>query len=1412
MAEGVKIRVSSDSSKAQRDLQSLERNVAGLRNTADRVTKTFNRLAIGITAAFTGSAFQRGINRATDSVIELENRVALVTGRNDQLQKSLKSLYGLAAASRQPVAVAADTFNRFGLALSDAGVSSDALLVATEAVQKAATISGASAQTASMSIMQLGQGLASGELRGQELNSVLEGIPRLARAIAQGMGIPFGTLRAQAKAGKLTTDAVFAAILDQAESIEKDFGGLQATTSGLAAVFRDEFSRAIAVLDRDLLGFAKRFQELIEIGTIVLRSFADNFPMFMTKIRSSFLTFRLKFTAGLRDIEDAIEDTFGINISFKSFIDAIKDAFAKAFDVVDTYIIDPIQKGIEKASKVITWDKLVANFRAGLERIRTVFKGVSADDYPDAFQAFGDQITSGGLLDYMPSLNGITDQFNKFKDKVIKIFTALYNRLFGGSLFSGMFDQNHAEGSLTVLDPTPVGAKLSLVTGKFTEFKNDVIGVFQEIFNKVSELWSNTISFVGDKFSSMGQKNEGYSVEAQGSEDQLSQLQKIGTTIAGLFSKPIQVFNRITTLANGYNAELGENVGILNRINSALKATKTVFAEIMPTFEQTKEFAANLGKQSKSMLDRAFSVFDRSSEDGYAEAAFGDQIEGKDIFKNISEVGKSFTNALGYGLDTVFASLAIVFGSAIVFGVAGTVKKIGGPLAIFGLAEAGVLDEVVASLGRGIGNLISLALPNFDEETTDNTKSAIAYTGDVLRSLGGGVLEGLNLEGSDFAKSVVGVFTAGLIGAIISPTVRAMMVGLFKFAFIGMPFTKNLKGRKSLFGMAGQLGFAGLTSLPGLFGMGGPKANKQINPSMPYADLERNKFGFPKGAFNNATALQNTAKIGTKAGIAATFLRAGPAVLGGPFGLFSLALTSALIYGVEAFAAGLKDDKEGFADQVADALTPGEEFKERLTEAFVPSEGLKARASEFFGWWGSRAQALRDILSAPYKAEMRENFKENELRMGKASGGYISGAGTATSDSIPAMLSNGEFVVRASAVKKYGRGFFAAANSGILTGFAPGTETMSQIRSNDIGKVFAELITREIDKLNRSNRDALRTVERNAKNNSELLIAGLNRLIANQEFAMDNASTKELRISAGQQLESLRRIAKDTKDLIAPRLEANVRDNQEVIDNLIDINNNTKDGEGGGSGTNKKRLRKEDKEFGEQMADNFTGDIKTAFSNAFKTGNFKDFFSSILNTLTSQIIDTFVETLVDGMFGKGETNFFKGLFSEMSAFGNQVGTAVKGGIVAGASKGQDGEGGGFISGILKFFKGLGSSLMEGISSIFSGITSIFGGGGFPGAVTTSAMPLARPFNKGGYVPSIGGQRGIDSVPAMLTPGELVVPTNKVGEFTSGKQQTIFNLNITGDVSRQTRSEIVKMLPEITNGVNFVNKENNYRGQ
>jgi len=116
-------------------------------------------------------------------------------------------------------------------------------------------------------------------------------------------------------------------------------------------------------------------------------------------------------------------------------------------------------------------------------------------------------------------------------------------------------------------------------------------------------------------------------------------------------------------------------------------------------------------------------------------------------------------------------------------------------------------------------------------------------------------------------------------------------------------------------------------------------------------------------------------------------------------------------------------------------------------------------------------------------------------------------------------------------------------------------------------------------------------------------------------------------------------------------------------------------------------------------------------------------------------------------------------------------------------------------------------------NLFGSITGMFGGGAGNAGTIFSLFSGGSffGFNSGGIVPHTPySQRGVDSVPAMLTPGELVIPTDQINNMMGSNNQTVVNLSITGDVSRQTKQEIIKMLPTIANGVNAQNKERNFK--
>ena len=106
-------------------------------------------------------------------------------------------------------------------------------------------ISGASAQAAKAALTQFGQALASGQLRGEELNSILEQTPALAKAIAQGMGITVGQLRSVAAEGKITGEVLVDALTKARASVNELFSKTDMTIGQSITYLNNELTKFV---------------------------------------------------------------------------------------------------------------------------------------------------------------------------------------------------------------------------------------------------------------------------------------------------------------------------------------------------------------------------------------------------------------------------------------------------------------------------------------------------------------------------------------------------------------------------------------------------------------------------------------------------------------------------------------------------------------------------------------------------------------------------------------------------------------------------------------------------------------------------------------------------------------------------------------------------------------------------------------------------------------------------------------------------------------------------------------------------------------------------------------------------------------------------------------------------------------
>ncbi|WP_316867911.1 tape measure protein, partial [Ralstonia mannitolilytica] len=165
-------------------------------------------------------------------------------------------------------------------------------------IGQAVSLSGASSEAAAGALLQLGQAFASGQLRGEEFNSVIEQTPRLAQAIADGMGVPLGSLRALAQEGKITSKAVLDALLKQRGRLAEEYGSLPDTVSGALTRLRNAFLRAFgerdtssgltAGLAQAIQLVAQHLELLIDLaGVVLVAAFGRMVSAFATSIAAA---------------------------------------------------------------------------------------------------------------------------------------------------------------------------------------------------------------------------------------------------------------------------------------------------------------------------------------------------------------------------------------------------------------------------------------------------------------------------------------------------------------------------------------------------------------------------------------------------------------------------------------------------------------------------------------------------------------------------------------------------------------------------------------------------------------------------------------------------------------------------------------------------------------------------------------------------------------------------------------------------------------------------------------------------------------------------------------------------------------------------------------------------------------------
>ena len=180
-----------------------------------------------------GVGMVRGaIDSITDTAAEwasVQARLKLVAGSQENAIYLNKQIFESAQRARGGYMDMADAVIQVSQSAHDAFPDPRQAVEFMEGIQKVFAIGGASKMAQRNAMLQLTQGLASGQLQGDEFRSIAENAPMIENIIAKSMGVSRGELKKLASEGKVTADVIKNAIMNNMPEIEKQFESLPKT-------------------------------------------------------------------------------------------------------------------------------------------------------------------------------------------------------------------------------------------------------------------------------------------------------------------------------------------------------------------------------------------------------------------------------------------------------------------------------------------------------------------------------------------------------------------------------------------------------------------------------------------------------------------------------------------------------------------------------------------------------------------------------------------------------------------------------------------------------------------------------------------------------------------------------------------------------------------------------------------------------------------------------------------------------------------------------------------------------------------------------------------------------------------------------------------------------------------------------
>lgn len=248
MAAGQLRKIIIEAKSDDKDIKKMVNSLGSLNKAAQGVNSTFTSLKNFAGAAAGASIFgfgAREIMGMADSMTLLAGRITALTGSSQKTRDIMSSLADIAKNTKTDITALSETFSRIAVATQRLNISTEAQLDLTKILQQSFRLSGASAEEATASTIQFTQALSFGQLRGQELRSVLSQNATLATIFGKAIEGSGKDIYKFAEAGGFTTKFVLKALADNFDTINDKADGLAQTFEQTLTLAMNEFKKAI---------------------------------------------------------------------------------------------------------------------------------------------------------------------------------------------------------------------------------------------------------------------------------------------------------------------------------------------------------------------------------------------------------------------------------------------------------------------------------------------------------------------------------------------------------------------------------------------------------------------------------------------------------------------------------------------------------------------------------------------------------------------------------------------------------------------------------------------------------------------------------------------------------------------------------------------------------------------------------------------------------------------------------------------------------------------------------------------------------------------------------------------------------------------------------------------------------------